>query len=124
MKKTESSQFEEKQSKLLRELDNARARSDLFKYDRVLKQLHQLRSQKEMAKEKPMAKKKKVVSTVEDIDSVLDDLGIKKGQAREKAKTYCAAKIKSLEGQCLPTEDLRSMASAYFDGFSESLRGG
>jgi hypothetical protein len=71
-----------------------------------------------------MPEKKKKISTAEDIDSVLDDLGIKKGKAREKAKSYCTAKIKSMEGQCLPSEELRNMASAYFDGYSESLRGG
>lgn len=71
-----------------------------------------------------MARKKKDVATVSDIDTVLDEMGIEKGVAREKAKSYCAAKIKSNEGQCLPTDELRIWMTAYFDGYSESLRGG
>jgi hypothetical protein len=70
-----------------------------------------------------MARKKKM-ATVSDIDAVLDEMGIPRGAAREKAKTYCEAKIKSNEGQCLPTDELTTMANAYYDGFSESLRGG
>ena len=71
-----------------------------------------------------MANKKKGISTVSDIDAMLDDMGIEKGAAREAAKTYCAAKIESNEGQCLPTDELRLMMTSYFDGYSESLRGG
>jgi hypothetical protein len=71
-----------------------------------------------------MTGKKKDMATVSDIDTVLDKMGIAKGAAREKAKTYCIAKVKSSEGQCLPTDELSLMANAYFDGFSESLRGG
>jgi hypothetical protein len=71
-----------------------------------------------------MAGKKKNVSTASDIDALLDELGIEKGAAREKARTYCAAKIKSSEGQCLPTDEMRLMMTSYFDGYSESLRGG
>jgi hypothetical protein len=71
-----------------------------------------------------MANKKKDMATVSDIDAVLDEMGIAKGKARDKAKSYCTAKIKSNEGQCLPTDELRSMAHAYYDGYAESLRGG
>jgi len=71
-----------------------------------------------------MPKKKKTTASVEDIDAILDQLGIAKGKAREKAKTYCMAKLKSAEGQCLPTEDLSAVARSYFDGYSESMRGG
>ena len=71
-----------------------------------------------------MVRKKKSTATVTDVDNVLDEMGIEKGPAREKAKSYCTAKIKSNEGQCLPTEELRVMVTAYFDGYSESLRGG
>jgi hypothetical protein len=71
-----------------------------------------------------MAKKKKEMATESDIDSVLDEMGIKKGAARDKARSYCSAKIKSNEGQCLPTDELRTIMTAYFDGYSESLRGG
>ncbi len=71
-----------------------------------------------------MATRKKGMATVSDIDAVLDQMGIAKGAAREKAKSYCAAKLQSSEGQCLPTDELSIMAHAYFDGYSESLRGG
>jgi hypothetical protein len=71
-----------------------------------------------------MASKKKVMVHVSDIDKVLDEMGIKKGAARDKAKSYCTAKIKSNEGECLPSEDLQLIVTAYFDGFSESMRGG
>ena len=69
-----------------------------------------------------MAKKK--LATVKDVDEVLDSMGIKKGAAREKAKNYCVDKIKAKAGQCLPTEELTLIATSYFDGISESLRGG
>jgi hypothetical protein len=71
-----------------------------------------------------MANKRKGMSTVSDIDTVLDEMGIKKGAAREAAKSYCEAKIKSNEGQCLPTDELQTIMTSYFDGYSESLRGG
>lgn len=69
-----------------------------------------------------MAKKK--LATVNDVDTVLDSMGIKKGKARDKARNYCIDKIKAHEGQCLPTEELTVIATSYFDGYSESLRGG
>jgi hypothetical protein len=71
-----------------------------------------------------MTGKKKDMATVSDIDAVLDKMGIAKGAAREKAKTYCISKIKSSEGQCLPADELSNLAHGYFDGYSESLRGG
>jgi hypothetical protein len=71
-----------------------------------------------------MARKKKDIVHVSDVDKVLDEMGIKKGAARDKAKSYCTAKIKSNEGECLPSEDLQMIMTAYFDGYSESLRGG
>ena len=69
-----------------------------------------------------MAKKK--MATVDDVDEILDSLGVKKGKAREKARNYCTDKIKAKEGKCLPTEELTLIATSYFDGYSESLRGG
>jgi hypothetical protein len=71
-----------------------------------------------------MARNKKGMATISDIDGLLDEMGVEKGAAREKAKNYCSVKIKSKEGQCLPTEELRIMVTSYFDGYSESLRGG
>jgi hypothetical protein len=71
-----------------------------------------------------MAQKKKDIATVADIDAELDKMGIAKGAVRAKAWSYCVAKIQSNEGQCLPTDELRLMMTSYFDGYSESLRGG
>jgi hypothetical protein len=61
---------------------------------------------------------------VDDMDAVLDQMGIPKGAAREKAKTYCVAKLNSAEGKCLPSDELIGMVQGYWDGYSESLRGG
>ena len=71
-----------------------------------------------------MAKSKKKMAKAQDIDGILDEIGIAKGRARDKAKTYCEAKLNSAEGKCLPTEELGAIAQSYFDGYSESLRGG
>lgn len=71
-----------------------------------------------------MAKTKKKLARTEDVDALLDKMGIPKGATRDKVKTYCLAKINSAEGKCLPTEELGAIASSYFDGYSESLRGG
>lgn len=71
-----------------------------------------------------MLKKKKTTVKAEDLDAVLDEMGIAKGKARDKAKSYCLAKLNSAEGQCLPTEELTAVARSYFDGYSESMRGG
>jgi hypothetical protein len=70
-----------------------------------------------------MAKKKKMIKA-EDIDEMLDEMGIAKGKARDKARTYCLAKLNSAEGKCLPSEEINSIAHGYFDGYNESLRGG
>ena len=59
-----------------------------------------------------------------DLDAVLDMKKIPKGKAREAAKTYCAAKLASAEGQCLPSDELSLLVQAYYDGYAESLRGG
>ncbi len=71
-----------------------------------------------------MAKAKKKLAKTEDVDAILDQMGVPKGPARDKVKTYCEAKINSSEGKCLPTEELGAIARSYFDGYSESLRGG
>ena len=71
-----------------------------------------------------MARKKKGMATEGDIDAILDRIGIAKGAAREKARTYCTAKVNSSEGKCLPTDDLTAIATSFYDGYSESLRGG
>jgi hypothetical protein len=67
---------------------------------------------------------KKKISKAEDVDAILDQLKVPKGKARDKAKTYCIAKLNSAEGKCLPTDELTVVATSYFDGYSESLRGG
>ncbi len=71
-----------------------------------------------------MAEKKKRVIKAENVDALLDELGIAKGKARDKARTYCLAKLNSAEGKCLPGDEISLMVSGYFDGYSESLRGG
>jgi hypothetical protein len=71
-----------------------------------------------------MVKKKKETATAAELDAILDQMGIAKGAAREKAKTYCEAKLNSAEGKCLPSEDLGAIARSFYDGYSESLRGG
>ena len=74
--------------------------------------------------ENPLAKKKKRMIKEEDIDLLLDQMGIAKGKARDKAKTYCIAKLNSAEGNCMPSDELSLLAHGYFDGYFESLRGG
>jgi hypothetical protein len=71
-----------------------------------------------------MAEKKKKMVKANEMDAFLDEMGIPKGAARDKAKTYCAAKISSGEGQCIPNDELNLMARSYYDGISQSLRGG
>jgi hypothetical protein len=66
---------------------------------------------------------KKMVK-VSELDAILDQMKIPKGQARSAAKSYCEAKINSTEGACLPSEELSLMVRGYYDGYSESLRGG
>jgi len=77
-----------------------------------------------LQRKRSVVKKKKETATSADIEAILDQMGIAKGAAREKAKSYCQAKLDSAEGNCLPTDDLSVMARAYFDGYSESMRGG
>lgn len=71
-----------------------------------------------------MTEKKKTLTKAEDMDAVLDKMGIAKGAARDKAKTYCTAKLNSAEGKCLPSDEVSLIVRSYFDGYSESLRGG
>jgi hypothetical protein len=71
-----------------------------------------------------MVKRKKIMAKAEDVDAILDQMGIAKGKAREKAKTYCIAKINSAEGKCMPSDELSLIVHGYYDGYSESLRGG
>jgi hypothetical protein len=66
---------------------------------------------------------KKLVKA-DELDSLLDQMKIPKGKARSAAKSYCAAKINSSEGQCLPSEELNFLVRGYYDGYAESLRGG
>ena len=71
-----------------------------------------------------MARNKKVIAKVQDIDAILDQMGIAKGKAREKVKTYCIAKMNSNEGKCMASDELSLLVHGYFDGYSEALRGG
>ncbi len=71
-----------------------------------------------------MTGRKRPLAKVEDIDAILDEMGIARGAARDKAKTYCVAKLKSAEGQCLPSDEVSLLARSFYDGYSESLRGG
>jgi hypothetical protein len=66
----------------------------------------------------------KKMAKVEDIDAILDQMGIPKGKARDNAKSYCTTKLNSAEGKCIPADDLSLLVHGYYDGFSESLRGG
>ena len=71
-----------------------------------------------------MPGKKKRLIKVEDIDAMLEEIGIPKGKARDAAKTYCTAKINSAEGKCIAADDLSLLVHGYFDRYNESLRGG
>jgi hypothetical protein len=71
-----------------------------------------------------VAKSRNMMAKVEDIDAMLDRMGIAKGKAREKVKTYCSAKVNSAEGKCMPSDELSLLVHGYFDGYSEALRGG
>jgi hypothetical protein len=48
-----------------------------------------------------MPRKKKTMVKVEDIDTMLDEMKIPKGKARDAAKTFCTAKVNSAEGKCV-----------------------
>jgi hypothetical protein len=71
-----------------------------------------------------MSENKKTQAKAQDMDVILDKMGIAKGAARDKAKTYCVAKLNSAEGKCLPSDEVSLIVRSYFDGYSESLRGG
>jgi hypothetical protein len=71
-----------------------------------------------------MAGKKKNLAKESDVDKILDQMGVPKGAAREKAKNYCVAKLNSAEGKCLPSDELSLLVTGYYDGYAESLRGG
>jgi hypothetical protein len=66
----------------------------------------------------------KKMSKASDLDAILDLKKIPKGKAREAAKNYCAAKLASAQGECLPSDELSLLVQAYYDGYAESLRGG
>ena len=68
-----------------------------------------------MAKKQPMA-------TAADLDSILDDIGVERGSARDKAKAYCIDRLSGADGQCLPANDIRVLASTFWDGYSEAMR--
>jgi hypothetical protein len=69
-----------------------------------------------------MSGKKGQMATIDDLDGILDDIGIKQGAARNKAKDYCIDRLSDAEGKCLPANDVRVMASSFFDGYSEATR--
>ncbi len=66
----------------------------------------------------------KEVATVADLESILDDIGAKKGDARDKAKKYCMGLIQGSEGQCLPANDVRNMAASFYSGYLEAMSRG
>ncbi len=70
-----------------------------------------------------MAAKKKEMATADDLDAILDDIGIERGSARDKTKAYCIDRLSDSDGKCLPANDVRVMASSFFDGYSEMFRG-
>jgi len=69
-----------------------------------------------------MSAKKAQMANIEDLDSILDDIGVERGAARDKAKAYCIDRLSDAQGNCLPADDVRVLASAFFDGYSEALR--
>jgi len=71
-----------------------------------------------------MAGKKKYLAKEADVDNILDQMGIAKGAAREKAKKYCVEKLNSAEGKCMPSDELSLLVTGYYDRYAESLRGG
>ena len=66
--------------------------------------------------------KKQQMATVTDLDAILDDIGVERGAARDKAKAYCIDRLSDADGQCLPADDVRVMASSFWDGYSEAMR--
>ncbi len=71
-----------------------------------------------------MARKNKDIATIDDLESILDDIGLEKGAARDKAKAYCIGLLQDKDGQCLPANDVRNIASSFFRGYEEAIRGG
>jgi hypothetical protein len=67
-----------------------------------------------------MAGKNKGMATIDDLDSILDDIGIQRGAVRNKAKDYCIDRLSDAEGKCLPANDVRVMASSFFDGYVDA----
>jgi hypothetical protein len=60
--------------------------------------------------------------TAADLDGILDDIGVEKSDAREKAKKYCIGLLQDKEGQCLPANDVRNMAASFYSGYMEAFR--
>lgn len=71
-----------------------------------------------------MTDNKKDVATVGDLEGILDDIGLQKGDARDKAKKYCIGLIQSKDGKCLPANDVRNVAASFYSGYLEAMRGG
>ncbi len=69
-----------------------------------------------------MARKTKEVAKVEDLENILDDIGLEKGAARDKAKAYCIGLLQDKEGKCLPANDVRNIASSFYSGYIEAMR--
>jgi hypothetical protein len=69
-----------------------------------------------------MSPKESQMATADDLDGILDDIGIERGAARDKAKAYCIDRLSDSDGNCLPADDVRVMASSFFDGYSEAMR--
>ncbi len=69
-----------------------------------------------------MSAKKQQMATVDDLEAILDDIGFSKGAVRDKTKAYCIDRLSDAEGKCLPADDVRVMASSFWDGYSEALR--
>jgi hypothetical protein len=68
-----------------------------------------------------MAGSKKGMANINDLDSILDDIGIERGAARNKAKDYCIDRLSDAEGKCLPANDIRVMASSFYDGYVDAM---
>jgi hypothetical protein len=62
------------------------------------------------------------MATIADLEGILDDIGATKGDARDKAKKYCIGLLQDKEGQCLPANDVRNMATSFYDGYVEAMR--
>ena len=69
-----------------------------------------------------MANKDKEVATIGDLEEILDDIGIEKGAVRDKTKDYCIGLLQDKDGKCLPANDVRNMASSFYNGYMEAMR--